>query len=182
VKAISLWQPWASLIACGAKPYETRSWAPSQDLIGQRIAIHAAKKIDKGAAQFAQEIMYGQHKEGGFALAACMAATFNRTPEQQLGRFGMTMMPIGAVVCTAVLEAAFQLGPQDPSNLLAARVGRRLTSKPEHYGRAVRYDDWGDYSEGRWAWLLGDVQLLNPAPALKGAQGFFELPAGWAVS
>jgi len=27
MKAISLWQPWATLIAIGAKKYETRSWA-----------------------------------------------------------------------------------------------------------------------------------------------------------
>jgi hypothetical protein len=26
VKAISLWEPWASLMACGAKKVETRSW------------------------------------------------------------------------------------------------------------------------------------------------------------
>ncbi len=180
MKAISLWQPWASLIACSAKPYETRSWAPPSDYIGQRIAIHAAKKIDKGAAQFAQEILYGQHKQGGFDLADTVAATFNRTPEELLGRFGMSMMPIGAVVCTAVLEAAFQLGP--PKNATTARTVRRLTSKPEHYSLDVQYDDWGDYSEGRWAWLLSGVQVINPAPAVKGAQGFFELPAGWAGS
>lgn len=41
MKAITLWQPWASLLACGAKGYETRSWATSYR--GQ-IAIHAAKK------------------------------------------------------------------------------------------------------------------------------------------
>lgn len=27
MKALSLWQPWATLIAIGAKRYETRSWA-----------------------------------------------------------------------------------------------------------------------------------------------------------
>jgi hypothetical protein len=27
MKALSLWQPWASLIATGAKRYETRSWS-----------------------------------------------------------------------------------------------------------------------------------------------------------
>ena len=27
IKALSLWQPWASLIAMGAKKYETRSWS-----------------------------------------------------------------------------------------------------------------------------------------------------------
>ena len=40
--AISLWNPWASLIAIGAKPFETRSWAPPAKCIGQRIAVHAA--------------------------------------------------------------------------------------------------------------------------------------------
>lgn len=40
MRTISLWQPWATLIAIGAKQYETRSWS-----IGFRgeIAIHAAR-------------------------------------------------------------------------------------------------------------------------------------------
>lgn len=46
MKAISLHQPWASLIMCGAKRVETRSWRPPESLIGERIAIHAAKRID----------------------------------------------------------------------------------------------------------------------------------------
>jgi hypothetical protein len=46
MKALSLWQPWASLIACGAKTIETRSWQPPARLDGQRIAIHAAKRTD----------------------------------------------------------------------------------------------------------------------------------------
>lgn len=29
IKALSLWQPWASLIALGAKKFETRSWKTS---------------------------------------------------------------------------------------------------------------------------------------------------------
>lgn len=41
MKALSLWQPWASLIACGAKKIETRSWGTSYR---GPIAIHAAKK------------------------------------------------------------------------------------------------------------------------------------------
>jgi hypothetical protein len=42
-KALSLWQPWASLIAVGGKHIETRHWRPPHWLVGQRIAIHAAK-------------------------------------------------------------------------------------------------------------------------------------------
>lgn len=44
MKAISLHQPWASLILCGRKVHETRHWRAPDRLIGERIAIHAAKR------------------------------------------------------------------------------------------------------------------------------------------
>ena len=40
-KAISLWQPWAHLIAIGAKRYETRSWKTSYR---GPMAIHAGRR------------------------------------------------------------------------------------------------------------------------------------------
>jgi hypothetical protein len=43
MKALPLWQPWASLVALGAKRVETRHWKAPESLIGQRIAIHATK-------------------------------------------------------------------------------------------------------------------------------------------
>lgn len=42
MRCISLWQPWASLIACGAKTIETRSWPTNYR---GPLVIHAAKKI-----------------------------------------------------------------------------------------------------------------------------------------
>ena len=41
MKALTIWQPWASLIAIGAKPYEFRGWAAPRALRGQRIVIHS---------------------------------------------------------------------------------------------------------------------------------------------
>lgn len=41
MKAISLWQPWATAIACGHKVHETRGWKTKHR--GQ-IAIHAAQR------------------------------------------------------------------------------------------------------------------------------------------
>ena len=46
MKAITLHQPWASLIADGRKTIETRSWPPPRALVGERIAIHAGRKVD----------------------------------------------------------------------------------------------------------------------------------------
>ena len=51
VKALSLWQPWASLIADGRKKIETRHWPPPPSLLGQQIAIHAAKKVELSACE-----------------------------------------------------------------------------------------------------------------------------------
>ena len=48
VRALSLWQPWASLIADGRKRYETRHWSTKYR---GPLAIHAAKHIDRDACQ-----------------------------------------------------------------------------------------------------------------------------------
>lgn len=42
--AITLWQPWATLIAAGAKPFEFRSWPAPRRLWGKRVAIHAGAR------------------------------------------------------------------------------------------------------------------------------------------
>ncbi len=182
MKAISLWQPWASLVACGAKPYETRHWAPPRALIGQPIAIHAAKKIDKGAALFAEELMYGQH-DNHSGLAERIEATWGDCPDELMGKFGNACMPIGCVVCTATLDAAFQLGEiAEVDGYPSARVIARMTSRIGGDAWHVPLDDFGDYSRHRWAWLLRDVKPLKPPAAAKGAQGFFELPQGWMVA
>ena len=45
MRAISLWQPWATaLFDPNWKAHETRSWACHANVIGQRVAIHAAAK------------------------------------------------------------------------------------------------------------------------------------------
>jgi hypothetical protein len=182
MKAISLWQPWASLIACGAKPFETRHWAPPASMIGQTIAIHAAKKIDKGAALFAQDLMYGQHPQGGFDLANRLDATMEGVADEMMGVFGQACMPIGCVVCTAKLAAAFQLGEPFDETGVAAVVERHMLSSPDVMRHAVPYDDFGDYAPGRWAWLLSEVNPLMPPRPVKGAQGFFNLPQGWMTA
>lgn len=52
MKAITLWQPWASLLVAGEKKVETRSWRfPYKMPIV--LAIHAAKKWDNYLAELA---------------------------------------------------------------------------------------------------------------------------------
>lgn len=180
MKAISLWQPWASLIACGVKPYETRHWAPPRELIGQRIAVHAAKKIGPENRGFAEDIIcgrYGDDVDARHELAANITATHRGIPEKLMGLFGVAKMPVGCLVCTATLDAAFQLDePAKGTARPAANVLRRMVSRQMPDCFTVRYDDFGDYAPGRWAWLLRDVKVITPTEGTIGRQGFFDVP------
>lgn len=73
MKALTLLQPWASLIACGAKTIETRSWATSHR---GEIAIHAAladAKADPRFMDICESVFfysrYGLHMPKGKVIA-----------------------------------------------------------------------------------------------------------------
>ena len=52
IPAITVWQPWASLIVCGIKTVENRPWKPPLKIIGEWIAIHAGRAVDRHAMEF----------------------------------------------------------------------------------------------------------------------------------
>lgn len=145
--AISLHQPYASLIACGAKHYETRGWAPPPGLIGQRIAIHAAK-----------------HRPTLEELVP-----FRGDPHSFFRRGGwQDRMHFGAVVCTAVLLDALQVTRFMPTDMEGLERVPVLSN-----GTALYDARYGDYAQGRWIWMLGSVkQILPPAPE-RGRQRFW---------
>ena len=53
MKALSLWQPWASAMALGLKQIETRGWEPRYR---GRLAIHAAKRWTASERLFTQQM------------------------------------------------------------------------------------------------------------------------------
>jgi len=167
MRAISLHQPWATLIAIGVKPYETRGYHPPAALIGRRIAIHAAQ------TRRAARDLYGTWRADDVRreiLAALAAA----------GISGVDDLPFGAVVCTAVLRAAYRCGDPAPAiapeALLVDRIMGPAPLAPRGNLPAIEGDPFGHYAPGRWAWRLTDVRRLEAPLPLKGRQGWFELP------
>jgi len=82
MKAITIHQPWASLIAIGAKRFETRGWKTNYR---GPIAIHAGKKIHKEAFEQFHLTLWSY------------------------GIFLPTDLPTGAVVATANLQECFKV-------------------------------------------------------------------------
>lgn len=61
LKAISIWQPYASLIVHGHKFTETRSWNAPKSLIGKRIAIASTKKIQPEQTALISNLEFMDH-------------------------------------------------------------------------------------------------------------------------
>lgn len=151
MKAISLWQPWASAIARGAKYIETRRWATNYR---GPLAIHAAK--------------HENHSEL-IAIASdwswCAALGWKKSdPTHPWER-----IPFGAIVATCTLAACLCVEdiPIKELDALRFRGGHGFDSWTERM--------MGDFSPGRFGWVLTNVKPLeNPIP-YRGAQGLFNV-------
>lgn len=124
VKAITLWQPWAMLMALGEKGYETRSWMTTYR---GPLAIHAA-------LTFPQE-----------ARALCLQEPF-RSVLKEYGYLSPVELPRGVVLAVGSLVRI------EPTGLLR----KAMFINPNETA-------FGDYSDGRFAWEVVDVELL-PEP------------------
>jgi len=134
MKAISLLQPWATLVVMGIKTIETRSWGTKHR---GPILIHAS--LGKSGSIFACEPDFKKY-----------IADFKK-------------LPFGAIVGQATIIDVIRvehLGMTDESI-------NQLTLEEKAFG---------DYSEGRYAWILEDhLQFNNPIPA-RGTLSIWEYP------
>jgi len=132
MKALTLWQPWASLVACGAKRIETRPW---QTAYRGPLAIHAAQRSPSA--------VYAAYVKPGSPLACIL----------EDNGLELADLPVGCIVATCTLADI-----------------RRIESTVDYIDQYVL----GDFTPGRYAWHLTDVQALAvPIPA-KGKQGLWE--------
>ncbi|MFF5994262.1 ASCH domain-containing protein [Lysinibacillus sp. KU-BSD001] len=141
MKAITIKQPWATLIALGEKKFETRSW---QTKHRGSLAIHAGKSVDKEACDDI-EIKLALAKHG-------------ITSYKQL--------PIGAVIATAEMVQCHGI-TKDWCEFGVAETDKGAKIEGDEYW-------FGYYEEGRYAWELANVKVLEePVPA-KGQLSLWE--------
>ncbi len=147
MKVLTLTQPWATLVAIGAKKIETRSW--STPYRGP-LAIHAAKGFPKWAKEGCAEPLFHE---------ALYAAGYD------IGLRSSDILPRGMVIATCRLLDCLPMEA-------AGCVSGVFDDYPELNTAQERA--FGDYAVGRWAWVLEDVKVLpEPIPA-KGALGLWE--------
>ena len=156
MKAITLWQPWASLLVCGAKQFETRSWATSYR---GPIAIHAAVKKPS-------------------SLWEAIKSIIDRV-RAALGIIDPDDLPRGCIIATAELVNCWHIVYHPGPNVDIAKhipIGAELDVPRKHpdFGRYIVPTEqemlFGDWTPGRYAWEFANMKMLpEPIPA-KGGQ------------
>jgi activating signal cointegrator 1 len=169
IPCISLWQPYASLMAWGFKRIETRHWAWPGDLPAF-LAIHAAKKWDGELAamcrtpQFAECLekmgviwTSGRHS-GGF----CSVRHWAKLQRPSLP-FGAVVAVVRLVECvsTGMVRAAFDNG----ISTFAARALADPSRAEAHFG---------NYESGRYCWTTDRVFRLPTPISERGCQSIWK--------
>lgn len=103
MKAISLWQPWATLWVLGVKIHETRHWPTD---IRAAVAVHAAKRWTRDQAELLEREPFRS------ALAPYVYPPISGRPPLPLGAFvGIVnvtdCVPVEKVETTTELDFAF---------------------------------------------------------------------------
>ena len=157
MKALSLWQPWASAIAVKAKRIETRGW--STDYRGP-LAIHAARTTT-GLLNLAFAPTLSQTRAQRIDL---WASVFGMPPHKSMIDV-LQDLPRGVIVATCSLVDVV------PTAALVAGID---LTRYTPFG-AIRERELGDFAPGRYAWLLENiVALAEPVPC-RGRQGLFDV-------
>ncbi len=146
MKVITLQDPWASLVRLNEKHIETRSWSTRYR---GPLLIHASKKSDAKNLKLAwNEPFYSAFLNAG-------------------NHRGITLYP-GCIIAKCNLVDCQQITWSNGIDLaLCIKAQKEKVIKDKEF-------IFGDYTAGRFAWMLEDIEPLEkPIPA-KGRLGLWE--------
>ena len=179
MRVLTLHPPWATLVALGVKSIETRG--QRTDVRG-RIAIHAAARSTHRLVDL-DAVTVGPWKvfvDREYVWMEHYAVGLGGVP---WGDDGYVPLPFGAIVATADLYDCLPIVAQGAAMYGWDHIARSLDGAltinrrhPSAFSYTSTPDDdelpFGDYRPGRWAWLLRDVQPVDPPVPFRGGQGW----------
>ncbi len=143
MKALTLWQPWATLVAMEAKKIETRCWKTSYRGL---IAIHSAMRVPP-------KWLGASSRTDPFRDELADLFCVRRDRDDRAGKHVddiLRGLPMGKIVCIVRLT-----GIEETNSMMA----EMLTERERLFG---------NYEEGRYAWHLEMVEVIEPPIPAKG--------------
>lgn len=150
MKALTVYQPWASLIMAGAKPFEFRTYAAPKWMVGARFVIHAgARRIVR------EEVLDLLQRLDDGGTTGLKAEIARPILERLLNAHADShVLPLASGLGTAVM------GTSRKASAIFAGVA-----------------DSDRIDQHKWAWPLGAIKAFSPIVPMRGAQGFWEWQA-----
>lgn len=174
--ALTVIQPWASLLALGLKRVENRTWEPRGLREGDYLALHAGAWHTRQGGPIEEWVSAMElARNAGLLPSIPLLAEFHQLTTGERGRFFEARckahleraVPYGAIVGVARFDGC-NAGPRgvsgESASTILARGGDLLAPEPR--------DPWFC---GPVGWYLRDVVAIKPVPC-KGAQGLWSLP------
>lgn len=143
MKALTLWQPWATLVAMGEKSIETRCWKTAYR---GPLAIHSAARIPP-------KWLGVSSRTDPFRDALADVFGCRRDRDERSGRHVDDVirgLPMGKILCIVKLTGVEATGG----------IYEEEVSDKERL--------FGNYELGRYAWFLEMLEVIEPAIPVKG--------------
>jgi hypothetical protein len=147
MKALTIWQPWATLIMAGAKTVEWRGWCCPKWIVGQRIAVHAGARP---------------------ARADEIADIIARIDDEETSLIGEIARPL--------LASVHRKGWPLSSILGTAIIGKPVPALDWVRANCKKEFDSDRIDQHKFAWPLSKIERFEPPIPQRGAQGFWTCP------
>lgn len=165
MKAITIYQPWATLIMVGAKPYEFRHWDYGErfpDIVGTRVVIHASARVVK--LKEIVDLLERIEEDGGegTALDPAKAVPLLERVRATIESGGLFVrkdvetleLPLGAALGTATITRARRAGALFSGTIAdSSRIDQHV-----------------------FAWPLQAIEPFKSPLPCRGLQGFWNFP------
>lgn len=167
MKCLSLTQPWASLVIMGIKQYETRGWSTKHR---GPLLIHAAK----GTAPAVKEAIANDSRMLMAVIRAGLIPQVFLPAARAQWMQWIKLQPRGVILGSVQLYGCYRVPSQDVQMVdLGSDIPPGV--QPAPWADPIERH-LGDYTPGRWAWLMSSaVQLFDPIP-YRGHLGLFDVP------
>lgn len=163
MKALTVRQPWASLIIAGAKPYEFRGWRPPSAQIGQRLVIHAgARRVDRDEVEYLLSVLINRDMHRILAAETCLIPDLAIPVLQACLARGL---PMSAGIGTVVVGEP-RLGTDIAEDFGVPRSGSRHGAEGDISGAAT----------SNWGWAMTEIDRWDQPLPMRGRQGLWNWP------
>lgn len=146
VKAISLHQPFPQLIVMGVKKWETRSWPCPPSIIGQHVAFASTKRKPTAGSWVGDWVPIIPPDRDGWVI--------RRYDPDEPSRDASIDLPLGCVVGSGTITASVEISKvRDDGSWTIKRQNDGVPIP----GIVLDQIPYGDFSPGRYAWLIEDA-------------------------